>query len=66
MAKEQWFDGVTIEPNVLDNLIRYHKAGLAQYVMHMGISSQYLEGQTIKALEQFKTILESKNKKTEI
>lgn len=39
----------------IDALIRYHKTGLNQYRMHMSPASQYLEEQTIKALEELKS-----------
>ena len=35
----------------LEALIRFHQAGLDQYRQHISPSAQYLEEQTIKALE---------------
>jgi len=37
---------------VLKQLIAYHQDGLDQYRQHMGPSSQYLEEQTIIALQE--------------
>ena len=36
----------------INNLIRYHQAGLDQYRMQISPASQYLEEQTIKALKE--------------
>ena len=41
-----------MEKRTLQKLIRYHKMGLNQYRMQMSPSTQYLEEQTVKALEE--------------
>ena len=41
-----------MEIKELEALIRYHQNGLAQYRQHISPSAQYLEEQTIKALEE--------------
>jgi len=38
----------------IEVLIHYHQAGLQQYRHHISPSAQYLEEQTIKALEELK------------
>jgi hypothetical protein len=43
-----------MEDSEIDALIRYHKAGLDDYRMHMSTAAQYLEELTIKALEELK------------
>ena len=43
-----------MELKELDGLIRYHKDGLSQYRLHISPSAQYLEEQTIKALEELR------------
>jgi len=45
-----------MEIKEIDALIRYHKNGLEQYQMQMSPSAQYLEVQTINALEELKKI----------
>jgi len=49
-----------VEVKEVDALIRFHRDGLAQYRQHMSPSSQYLEEQTIKALEELKKLLSDK------
>lgn len=46
----------------IDALIRYHRAGLEQYRLQMSPSTQYLEAQTIKALEELKNITKPEEK----
>ena len=41
-----------MEIKELEALIRYHQNGLAQYRLQMSPAAQYLEEQTIKALEE--------------
>lgn len=43
----------------LDKLITFHRAGLEQYRQFIAPSAQYLEEQTIKALEKLREIEES-------
>lgn len=38
----------------IEALIRYHQDGLSQYRQHMDPAAQYLEEQTIKALNELK------------
>lgn len=44
-----------MEIKEIDALIRYHKSGLEQYRQHISPASQFLEEQTIKALEELKS-----------
>jgi hypothetical protein len=39
---------------LINRLIRFHKAGLLQYRHYIDPAAQYLEEQTIKALEELK------------
>ena len=41
-----------MENKEIEQLIAFHQAGLDQYRQHMSPSSQYLEEQTIKALQE--------------
>lgn len=44
-----------MEVKEIEALIRFHKDGLDQYRQHISPSAQYLEAQTIKALEELKS-----------
>ena len=55
---------MTIEE--IDDLIRYHQSALDQYVRIISPSAQYLEKQTIRALEELKKMTGvSKGRETE-
>ena len=41
-----------MEHKEIEQLIRFHQAGLDQYRKYMEPSAQYLEGQTINALKE--------------
>lgn len=43
-----------MEKNELEDLIRFHRAGLAEHRQFMSPSAIYLEEQTIKALEELR------------
>jgi len=47
-----------IEKTEIERLIRFHRDGLEQYRLQMSPSAQYLEAQTVKALEELKKIKE--------
>ena len=49
-----------MEIKEIDALIRFHRDGLAQYRLQMSPSAQYLEEQTIKALEELERLLSDK------
>jgi hypothetical protein len=44
----------------LENIIRYHEDGLAQYRMQMDLSAQVLEEETIRYLKELKAINDKK------
>jgi len=50
----------TVEIKEIEALIRFHQDGLDQYRQHISPSAQYLEEQTIKALEELKKSLRDK------
>ena len=45
-------EGGELEEKEIQKLIDYHQSGLDQYCQHMSPSAQYLEGQTIKVLQE--------------
>lgn len=53
-----------MEVEEINALIRFHQDGLDQYRQHISPSAQYLEEQTIKALEHYKKILSGYNRYT--
>lgn len=46
-----------MEVKEIETLIRFHQNGLDQYRQHISPAVQYLEEQTIKALEELKKSL---------
>ena len=49
---------ISMTPEEIKNLIRFHRKTLAEYRMFVNISTQTLEEQTIKALEELLKIKE--------
>lgn len=47
-----------MEVKEIEQLIRFHQNGLNQYRQHISPAAQYLEEQTIKALEELKKRVE--------
>jgi hypothetical protein len=43
-----------VEPSELDDLIRFHVDGLAQYAQYISPSAQWLEERTLLALDELK------------
>ncbi len=48
---------IAMENKEIEQLIRFHEGGLAQYRWLMDPSSQYMEEQTINALQELKAHL---------